>query len=476
MIALVAVAFWLFSQIPLIKEFDEASARAQGDMINTMLAPHYPPARRQDYVVVELNRAFVAEAHKGTLSQGRTWPPRYDVQAKFIKMVVDTLHPRALFLDIFYRSIRDEGFDDILVALCRLGPDSCDVNAPGGPSCGNARQESPGERDTPVILAHFARSTEPDGRVSPLRDLVDTCPHLEFAWAEGSDIYAHNSRYPIHAENGMMSPARALYKVLCENRLLVDSAQLRCEETLLRLTNLDRTNGALSVIWGPPRDRKFFAYDAMPCLGKPVSRLGEPPADALVTCPYAPMVTATGLDLGTRLPHENRLTEFDRPIVLVGASGGDDMDTWRSAILGQPTITGVHFHAMALDNLLSFGAGVKATELSFGSWLRPFPHPLSSPIELLRLFASIAAAVALMLADDALKLFEDGKNGLMALRHAAAIGGRVLAFILVWLAFITLMFFVLNIGIEQWVKTSFYGAVVGLLSKDIAQRILRRVF
>lgn len=469
LLALSAFCLWLIAHVPPFSAFDALSTRAKADFLTTFLAARYPGEHRQDIVIVEVDKEWLLDQHLGTSREGAIWPPRYKAQARAFEMAATVFTPRAIFIDIWWEHIRPEEVEDfgaIEDFLCAMGRDSC-RQSKDGPRC--ERRDRLGDGDTPVVLAHYSTNGADEG-FERLNALVEECAHLSWAWIERFDDYARAAWYRLAGANGMETPAVALYRQHCVGM----GTPASCAAALARIKRLQEENAALSVVWGPPRIGKWYDDDGAPCLDDPSAHGRSPLA---VPCPYTPRLNTRALEWLYKRPTDQRLSNFISdvdgtprgPIVMIGGALDLGLDRMRTGNTDQDAVTGVHLHAMALDNLLQWSGKAPATSLGLGR-LPIYWDSLADPLDWLRLFLAIVVAAWLMFIDDKVTHRAEGISR-FSLAFAAIALVNFLALICAWIGIAGLMWGVSNLGLEQWIGISFYSGVVGLISKSFVQRL-----
>lgn len=456
--AIFAIEVWIVE----LGSTNRSLARMKTNLINTFVGYRgATDSEKLPYLVFALDRDFVAKRE-----DGRSWPPSYSTQGAVVRQIVQRLNPRVLFLDLYYRRHRvSEDVAPFLAALCSAAGDDC-KQTPGA-----TLQCSPGtilNESSVRIVIGSARSERfsADSALPGMDALVASCPHLSYASLAYNWRIEDSGSYLIRNDRGLTTPAIQIHDVICE--VSGGSADV-CRETRRRLRRLSQTDGGISVIWGSPRRVDAFPNDAMACLPDPSPEFG---AEAIgVDCPFAPKVRATefawriGFDqTGGFGPVGDRLSRFDRPAVLLGNAIGDDIDTIQGAIIDAMPLTGVHLHAMALDNLLTYGSQFKATRMPIGDvCMMTFSFILT-----------FAAGVALLAFDQRLNnLSATGFTSAplrMIVRFAKA-GGQILKLGLlavIWTSIGAFMFYILDLGVQIWMEFSFRGIAYALIAEGMA--------
>jgi len=212
-------------------------------------------------------------------------------------------------------------------------------------------------------------------------------PALVNAWA-----YPMVTRYPFDAATARargvhgfdVSPSLALYAAWClrqpDSCRIADFAALKIRaraalagKPLAPIDVMRTFDAPLSVVWGSRPDPAYLTMtknvtgqDA-PCRkpgGGWVARLGEqmanlrgPGAGARQECPYALTLGYDRIVAGLGLQQSDLQRLLAGKLVLLGGQFRASNDWVESPVQGQAP--GVHFHAMALDNLIEDGANYR---------------------------------------------------------------------------------------------------------------------
>lgn len=315
----------IFDSFGLDQAADEQAAR----IVGTAGAPFYGGAERRG------QRAITVIAIDDASLRQMNWPTQvpYDQQGDIVAAAA-SYEPAAIFLDLSY--LRPHGRDppaEIANFAARLALSSVH----GGP---------------PIMLGEVA----PDPAFEPLRRI----PSVGVAWREATWL-----NYPLY-ENGRAMAATALYEAWCARN--ADA----CGPWRPR-----PGDERLSLTWGfgaSPQSAAFNGRDADdPCilqdtrfstrfaaatraffgaLGRALfsQRTGEDAAEA--RCIYTDTINAVTL---LRSPDEAGLEAMLRGrVVLIGTTHRQSGDLQTIPHVG--VVPGVFVHAMALDNLIEWGA------------------------------------------------------------------------------------------------------------------------
>lgn len=280
------------------------------DLFNLILLGESYPSKAQDKLTVLLMR-------EADLEQLRTtWPPPYHIHAEVLRNLWG-YEPEAIFVDMLFSDQRsDSSITELQDAICRLQKEGINIYLASG---------APGEE-------HGGVRPELDG----CADIV-AVPKLR----EASDNVMR--RYPLwHSAEDKTFPtaAFALYQ---EYAGTVDPADF---------------SQPMELIWGVrphPLNRKWMSCEPEPAGPKTTALrvLSQGVESAKINCPYS--ATLTVKDLFTRASDRDVERLVEGRIILYGAyiQGASD-------IVHAPTHTaqaGVYMHAMALDNLITWGEG-----------------------------------------------------------------------------------------------------------------------
>jgi hypothetical protein len=341
--------------------------------------------------VVYLDEASM-EAMKG---YGWTrFPPTYDQQWTMLDdlMNVGGAPPAAMYVDFVYSGEGgpNEGFETFIAGVAAATKAKVWSAAPGclvDPLIKIACIEAAG--GTPLIVAKPSPAdldlfTDAQRRLDGVTVLA---PALvgEQAYPMITDYHfdaATAQRLAVHSFD--VSPAMAMYAAWCLRE--ADSCKIAAFDQLRARAKaaiagriyrpLDLTkvfDAPLDVVWGSRPDPDYLAMTAAvtgrpaPCRGSGggwLSRLGEqlagvrgPGAGARQECPYALTLGYDRIVAGLGLQSADLQRLLAGKLVMVGGQFRASNDWVNSPVQGQAP--GVHYHAMALDNLVEDGANYR---------------------------------------------------------------------------------------------------------------------
>ncbi|HJV28009.1 MAG TPA: CHASE2 domain-containing protein [Aromatoleum sp.] len=347
----------------------EYASRATARLVAPLLALGYGQGSADKIGVVLVDEPSLAQSKA-------TWPPKYGYHADQLEAIA-TYRPKAIFVDMLFVDRRADA------SIKRLAQTLCDIRSQG----------------IPVFLA---RDMAP-GSIGIREELQGDCAIPVAVDYEADDIDHLARDYAlVHAEpdgESVVSPALGLYQGL--DRPGLESAAAP-----------ELAPTPMSVVWG-------VASASTADENRIVNRAGEPVCDPYErgkrselfrlllpssnpACAFHATVRAYEL----RAPDEGQSRELagklEGRVVFYGASLASTGDFLSSPLHGR--IPGVYFHAMAYDNLLTYGA----------SWKRAVKFKFDP--EHWRYLLWIAALIAV-----SASIFSFGYHALAArIEHAAA--------------------------------------------------------
>lgn len=342
-----------------------------------LFAPLYQFDARDNIVVVLLTPEGIENLHDRGLLRANTWPIQYRDHGYILSRVMKA-SPHAVFIDVLFE--RERATDDSLGTLVtRLKHDI-------------------EKTQTAVFFASgFSVS-----RLTPVqKQLITTgAQPVITGWESLGEIYpltASDTASLACKDTPCQRPSAAL--ALYESYCLHPQPRAGCNRSaLLALSEVpaylhgdpSATEG-LSIYWGSEPPNPEFARDTIGQCEQGASGLweglwrvsgnllgglvGDDAARPLVPCPYHQFITADYLVTIMRNGTDAEKKALDKLLrgknILYGLKL-EGVDTFVSPVHGQ--LPGVYLHAMALDNLMSFGAkyirgSVANAELfNLGSW------------------------------------------------------------------------------------------------------------
>ncbi len=372
---------------------ESASDRVADGVYQRITAADYGSDRKGQRAisVVYLDETSM-EAMKG---YGWTrFPPTYDQQWTMLDdlMTVGGAPPDAMFIDFVYsgQGGPNEGFETFIAGVAAATKASAWSGHPGclvDPMIKIACIEAAG--GTPLI---FAKPSPADlDLFTDVQRRIDSVAVLAPALV-GEEAYPLISDYRFAAAAAQrlavhsfdVSPAMAMYTAWClrqaDNCKVAAFAELKARARaalggrVFAPLDVSKTFDApLDVVWGSRPDPAYLAMTSAvtgrpaPCRGTGggwLARLGEqlagvrgPVAGARQECPYALTLGYDRLVAGLGLQSSDLQRLLAGKMVMVGGQFRASNDWVNSPVQGQAP--GVHYHAMALDNLIEDGANYR---------------------------------------------------------------------------------------------------------------------
>ena len=305
----------------------------------------YPSNSQNQITVLTYDRQFLKDS-------GSAWPISYGQHADWIQKIVEeeSTRPKAIFIDVTFTEARDDASVSVLLTtLCKAKK----------------------EYNVDVYLAALASSR--DGQLHVREGLeqgVDEgCFELVSVNYKPDTIDRIAWEYPIYSHVGETGWASGLPK---ENQSQLTSAAAAIATGSAGI-ELPIENDPMSIVWGvtnnQPTDNRPHLLDY--CRDGQVSYLRLVPgilrdlfvkSDPRPICPYNRTYSMSQL---TDLPEAQLMASLKDKYVLIGAVIPGHNDLVDSPVHG--LIPGIYLHAMALDNLLTYGEDFKRSE----SWEFP---------------------------------------------------------------------------------------------------------
>lgn len=309
---------------------EELSTRGHARLYAPFAGELYGAAKRHQTSVLLIDNAALTDA-------GEAWPPHYSYHARLLRALA-RYHPRAVFLDIYFSEIRDDPTLAALTkSLCALHEQGTRVFLGVSPDAtGSAKLRPELESLEGKCFEKVALQYSPD-RLDRL------------AWT-----------YPLENENEknkhgevLPSAALAIYRQALGHQLEVKDNELALTWGLPPAT--------YGLRWLEAAGKKHKAANELYCR-QDFGMLELAPAfiknrqhnDAeKPVCVFHETLYAN--DLATSSEQEEAVLKqlLEGKVVMVGTALSGGGDRVLSPLHGR--IPGVYLHAMALDNLLSFG-------------------------------------------------------------------------------------------------------------------------
>ncbi len=319
----------LIGLLAILDPFGLASSsdKASAEWFNRMLSSSYPSTGQQQVAVVLIDDAYL-------MRNNTSWPMPYGEQSKLFKRLL-AYKPKAVFVDLLY------SHDHSL----------------GDPTRGSQLLANVFERyqrqGIALFLANTGVTRGVDGQANTLAPFAGVSRPAVVVWDGVEDAYPLAFKAPLGV---METPAMALYREYCKTQAcgpLPADAQAAV------------ASPPIAVQWGltlaPEQARikdlsdcaspSHFLPDWLMQLGQAVFWRFDDSAQS--RCAYSLKLSATDLEVSS--PEDQALiAELLRDrLVLVGANITSTGDLVQSPVHGQ--IPGVYLHAMALDNLITWG-------------------------------------------------------------------------------------------------------------------------
>jgi hypothetical protein len=372
---------------------ESASDRLADGVYQRITAADYGADRRGQRLisVVYLDETSM-EAMKG---YGWTrFPPTYDQQSQMFDdlMQVGGAPPAAIYADFVYtgQGGPNEGFDAFVGGIAADTKASVWQNSPGcqvDPLIKIACIEAAG--GTPFILAKPSPAeldifTDVQRRLDAVAVLAPALVNVQ-AYPMVTDYgfdAGKNTRLAVHAYD--VSPALAMYAAWCLRQpgacgvpafvqLKARAPQAIAGKVFAPTGLAGVFDAPLDVVWGSRPDPDYLAMtkavtgQPAPCRAAAsgwLERLGEqmagfrgPPTGARQECPYALTLGYDRMVSGLGLQSADLSRLLAGRLVMVGGQFRTSNDWVESPVQGQAP--GVHYHAMALDNLVEDGVNYR---------------------------------------------------------------------------------------------------------------------
>ena len=390
-----------------------ASQRLSQDSANRILGPLYPTTGRDQVSVILWRDSSLA-------TQRLTWPIPLARHARALDAIL-TYRPRAVFVDIVYANDR------------------------GDPGVEAMREEIENYAEARIPLLFAAPSQAGEAIIPALKGalsddkLVGVPEPIEDGFTR---------TYPEEVKVGTAIYKTAAFRLLQLTGTADDSMQIQS----------DRMRRSIEIVWGTevaPINRDIIEACAPAAPETPAQRLLAAlmqPGSLTQPCPYAPQIPIEAILDSTRDPRFAELIT-DRFIIL-GFSVLSVPDEVMTPVNGR--LPGAHLHAMALDNLLTFGERYKSRE----------PEALFKAIK--------AVAVVLMLA--ALLAAEGRRGGARDMRSWLRAAAVLMLTVVICAGASVLSFAVFDLPPADWIGTLGLALTMALLARvGIVEQAVSRI-
>jgi hypothetical protein len=370
-----------------------ASDRVADGVYQRVTAANYGADRRGQRLI---SVVYIDETSMESM-KGVGWnrfPPTYDQQWQMFDDVLEAgqAPPTAIYADFVYTGAGGpgEGFDNFLNGAAAATKAQAWSQAPGcqvDPMIKIACIEAAG--GTPIIFAKPSPGeldifTDVQRKLDAVAVLAPALVNAE-AYPTVTDYGftpAKNAALGVHAFD--ISPALGMYEAWCLHQPdacgIAAFAQLRARAPqaiagkVFPPTDVSATFAApLDVVWGSRPDPDYLRMtqavtgQPAPCRGaaggwetrllEQLSDLRGPATGARQECPYALTLGYDRIVAGLGLDQDDLARLLAGKLVMLGGQFRASNDWVESPVQGQAP--GVHFHAMALDNLIEDGANYR---------------------------------------------------------------------------------------------------------------------
>lgn len=334
---------------------NEKADQASQDAFYRVIAPLYESTARDEIVVVLLNDRSIEELYQTRTIGANEWPLLYSDHGLILERIA-SYKPRALFVDIYFK--KERSTDPSLTRMLQ-------------------RVQRSNERYGTRFLFAGGYSDE---QWSPIQQRLNNHAVLTVNGWQG-----YGSAYPLR-DVGHSTVAYDLYRIAC----LVDKPLAACQQPPAAVTD---EGMALSVRWGskpaPAVFPEFLAEQCEEDQGTVVELLKETlwglvnglqgsneSGKRRVRCPYHSILFAEDImhvhKQGSAEQRQRLAEALQEKVVLYAVDLEGLHDIVVSPVHGR--LPGVMMNAMALDNLMTYGAGfTRASDevmerLNYGAW------------------------------------------------------------------------------------------------------------
>jgi hypothetical protein len=326
--SLLQTAIWLGVLVFDPFGMSTAADRGSEDIYLRLFPLFYPDDNREKIKVVAIRDDELPLPMPEGVAATKSWPLSYEEYAALLRKIV-SLEPRGIFVDLFFKP--DERRQD-------LGPlsDFLKELKPGGPT---------------VVFADF------DGDARFVRPEIRALPFSGSQALRGlAEFNVPPLHYPIGNGRKALSAAAVLYSAAVPGAKRLAPSD---GDFLVAWSNTVRANEALDSNCAPitsDQESRAWAFIGAVVAGIDTkfdsltnTKEGQRGWSQLQPCPHHEQTRARFV---MAMPKE-MLAGFKGAYVFVGADIKGSGDSIVSPVHGQ--IPGVHLHAMAFDNLLTFG-------------------------------------------------------------------------------------------------------------------------
>jgi len=319
---------------------DDITEEATQNALYKFMAPFYETNARKDIVVVLVDGNAIENLHSGHKIEANEWPLLYKDHATLLVQIARH-SPRAVFVDVYFKKERstDSTFPNLIRRI----------------------QSSKEKYGTDFIFAGGGAGEQ----LSSIQKTIDKNFGLV---VNGWSGYGNNYPLKIASEGSDWTAAMELYDIAC----LSEKPMLGCSNNVIKKSLVNHGN-SMSVRWGnQPAVEAFteFREDISSCLeqGTGPSMLGDFFAELLKglvdinekgvnNCGFHTVLYMDEIveinGGGTALQKEKLSALLNDKVVIYGVSLEGLHDLIVSPVHGM--LPGAMFHAMALDNLMTFG-------------------------------------------------------------------------------------------------------------------------
>ena len=350
LILLCLLSMYLFAQVALFPNVSYTGVKTTAHLTGALYKVHDSDVRAK-IVVAELNDGYLQDLNT-------PWPPTYGAYRLMLEDVA-RFKPASIFLDIALRFKRaDPGLKDLVATLCALHGQPTRIYLAG------LEDEHGALRYVPELEEKAGQCFEPVG----IR--YDPDPLTKMATA-----------YPL-VGNGA-PPSNATDDGLQVRQRISSAAHAIASQVLGHDIEVpaDAHNNQMAVIWGlaPHQQEPWGQWDycrkdfvpLLEVIPAGIRQAWQSEAAFQPVCPYHQHVPLRLIsNPESEQAHAWLHSKLQGSHVLIGAAASGVNDVVFTPVHGM--VPGVYLHAMALDNLLTYGAAYKHNESLFKNHLGLF--------------------------------------------------------------------------------------------------------